>query len=250
MNAPSPSDQDLHLDLPPGQVAEAAAALARDGHVRIGNVFAEKTAQALHDHLASEVEWWRAVNRGDQTWDLGPESLAALTGEREREFLAHVHQGARDGFQFLFDSARVADAPEDRRARGLLLDRLVEAMNHPTSLTTFRALTGDPRVQLVDGQATRYLPGHFLTAHDDGNAGKNRIAAWVLGLTPQWRTDWGGLLQFHAANGDVTRALLPSFNAIHLFRVPQVHSVSLVAPFAAAPRYAVTGWLRWQGDEG
>ena len=246
MNAPLPSDDALRLVLPPPRIAEAADALARDGHVRIAGIFAEETARALHRHLESEVEWWRAVNRGEKTWDLGPDSLAALTGEREQEFLSHVHQGARDGFQFLFDSVRVADTGRERLARGLLLDRLVEAMNHPASLATLRALTGDPRASLVDGQATRYLPGHFLTAHDDGNAGKNRIAAWVLGLTPQWRTDWGGLLQFHAANGDVARALLPSFNAIHLFRVPQLHSVSLVAPFAGAPRYAVTGWVRWQ----
>ncbi|HMO67138.1 MAG TPA: 2OG-Fe(II) oxygenase family protein [Novosphingobium sp.] len=196
--------------------------------------------------MASEVEWWRAVNQQDRTWDLGPQALAALSGDKEREFLAMVHAGARHGFQFLFDAVRVSDLAEERAARGLLLDRLVSALNHPASLATFASLVGDPRVALVDGQATRYLPGHFLTAHDDGNAGKNRIAAWVLSLTPGWRTDWGGLLQFHDAGGDLAHALMPRFNAIHLFRVPQVHSVSLVAPFAAGPRLSVTGWLRWR----
>jgi Rps23 Pro-64 3,4-dihydroxylase Tpa1-like proline 4-hydroxylase len=43
---------------------------------------------------------------------------------------------------------------------------------------------------------------------------------------------------------DVTFGLSPRFNALHLFKVPQRHSVSLVAPFAGAPRLSITGWLR------
>jgi Rps23 Pro-64 3,4-dihydroxylase Tpa1-like proline 4-hydroxylase len=108
----------------------------------------------------------------------------------------------------------------------------------------FRKITGAPNIRVVDGQATRYLPGHFLTSHDDGIDGQDRIAAYVINLTRDWRTDWGGLLQFHNAGGDVPLALKPGFNTIHLFRVPQMHSVSYVAPFAGAPRYAITGWLR------
>lgn len=65
-----------------------------------------------------------------------------------------------------------------------------------------------------------------------------------MNLTPRWRTEWGGLLQFHDARGDLSHALAPAYNAIHVFTVPQLHSVSYVAPFAGAPRFAITGWLR------
>jgi Rps23 Pro-64 3,4-dihydroxylase Tpa1-like proline 4-hydroxylase len=71
-----------------------------------------------------------------------------------------------------------------------------------------------------------------------------RRAAYVLNLTPEWRPDWGGLLQFYDAMGNVSRAFTPGFNVLNIFRVPQPHSVSWVTPLAAAPRYAVTGWLR------
>lgn len=237
-------DESLRLSLPTDRLSAAAAAFARDGHVRVEPAFAPDVAHALHDHLAGEIAWWRAVNRGEQTWDMGPEAIASLQGDKETEFLALVHRGAREGFQFLFDSLRVSDDPAERTQRALLADRLVDGLNHPTSLETFRAITGHSAARMVDGQATRYLPGHFLTGHDDDVDGKGRIAAWVLNLTPRWRTEWGGLLQFHDQYGDISRALAPRFNALHLFRVPQLHSVSLVAPFAAAPRYAFTGWLR------
>jgi SM-20-related protein len=29
-----------------------------------------------------------------------------------------------------------------------------------------------------------------------------------------------------------------------IFKVPRQHSVGFVAPFAAAPRHSITGWLR------
>ena len=49
---------------------------------------------------------------------------------------------------------------------------------------------------------------------------------------------------FHDGEGDVRRGLLPRFNCLNLFAVPQPHSVSLVAPWAGHVRISVTGWLR------
>ena len=100
---------------------------------------------------------------------------------------------------------------------------------------------------MVDGQATRFLPGHFLTGHDDNDFNLGRVAAYVVGLTPHWRTEWGGLLQFHAEDGDVERGLAPKFNTMNVFTVPRLHSVSQVTEFAGAPRLSVTGWLRRPG---
>jgi SM-20-related protein len=107
-----------------------------------------------------------------------------------------------------------------------------------------RVVTGKKGIDFADAQATAYGPGHFLTAHDDEVAGKQRHAAYVFNLTPVWRVDWGGLLLFHGADGHVSRGFTPSFNALNIFAVPQPHSVSMVAPFAANRRYSVTGWLR------
>ena len=93
-------------------------------------------------------------------------------------------------------------------------------------------------------EATRYGPGHFLTAHNDNIAGKNCLAAYVINMTPFWRADWGGNLLFLGKEGHVEEGYVPCFNALNLFRVPQVHMVSHVAPFANARRYSITGWLR------
>lgn len=237
-------DADLRLTLSDEQIENSASSYARSGIIRIADLFDPDVAEALHWHLDTELPWTRTINQGENAWDLSPEAIIAMDGASEAELIAAVHKSARDGFQFMFDSLIISNDAHERAVRGLLIDQLLDALNHPTSLETFRAITGAPDIRIVDGQATRYLPGHFLTSHDDGIDGQGRIAAYVINLTKDWRTDWGGMLQFHNAGGDIPLALKPGFNTIHLFRVPQMHSVSYVTPFAVLPRYSITGWLR------
>jgi SM-20-related protein len=244
-------DPQLHLPvgafslrLPSAQLVQAAAQFRTAGRARITGVYPPAVAEALHHHLDRELPWSRAVNQGTQVWDIPPEGIAAMTTSDEAALIQAAHRAARDEFQFLFDTVRVPDEAAERSERGLLLDRLIDALNLPDSLETLRKLTSLDEIGRVDGQATRYLPGHFLTEHDDDVADKGRVAAYVLSLSPHWKIAWGGLLQFHGEDGDIDHAFAPQFNALHVFRVPQRHSVSLVAPFAAAPRYSVTGWLR------
>ena len=231
---------------------DAAIARARDhyrrhGFVRLEPAVAPADAEALFAWLTGEAEWWRVLNQGeDKVFELGPEAQAALEADpaRAEALEAAIRKGARDGFQFIYDTVRTADSQSERQARGWPVDQLVEALNSERWLALFRHITGADDAVMVDGQATRYLPGHFLTAHSDEVEGKGRRAAYVLGLTPSWRVEWGGLLMFHGADGDVARALMPRFNTITLFSVPNLHSVSSVAAAAGGPRFSVTGWLR------
>lgn len=234
---------DFHPAPSPGQIAEAARAFARNGRIRIPDFLQHGAAEALHAFLQA-APWWRTFNQGERTWDLGPESIEVLTPEQASQLEQAIHEGARKGFQYVYETVRVSEQSSERSERGFPVDRLLEAMNTTPALEMWRELTGDPDVGLVDGQATRYLPGHFLTRHDDDVEGKNRVAAYVLNLSLEWAPEWGGLLQFHDAAGEVTGAMVPGFNVLNLFRVPQSHSVSIVAPFAPAPRYSITGWIR------
>jgi Rps23 Pro-64 3,4-dihydroxylase Tpa1-like proline 4-hydroxylase len=117
-------------------------------------------------------------------------------------------------------------------------------MRSESMLDLLRAVTGYEGLTFTDGQTTAYDHGDFLTGHDDAVAGKNRLAAYVYGLTPYWRIEYGGLLLFHGANDRTATAEVPRFNSLDLFKVPRQHSVSTVTPSAPHRRFAVTGWLR------
>lgn len=124
------------------------------------------------------------------------------------------------------------------------LAELYTLFNSDPWLEFARRLTGDERIAHVDAMATRFGPGQFLNGHNDHHEKAGRLYAYVLNLCPRWRAEWGGLLLFKDDAGEVIEAFTPGFNVLNVFRVPQAHAVSMVTPFAGAPRLSVTGWWR------
>jgi len=228
--------------------ATLAEAYDRDGRLQIPNFLRHDGALALYRQLAESHEWRLAVNRGEQTEDLDPATVAGWTTEQQADLDRTVVEAGRHEFQFRYKTIRL---PEYGGAPGQapppLLKAFVDFLSSEGMIEFMRAVTGAQDIGFADGHASRYEAGHFLTAHDDTNVGFGRRAAYVLNLTPQWRPDWGGLLLFYDERGNVIRGFTPAFNVLNIFRVPQPHSVSWVTPLAGAPRYAVTGWLRTGG---
>ena len=231
--------------LNPALDADALAArFAAEGRLHIPDFLGQASAEGLLANLRQRQDWALIVNQDDKSFDLDRKAQAALSDEQRQALDQAVHAGARYGFQFLYEAIRVPDAEEERQAMDDPLAGFASFLSSPPVVDFLRRVTGKAAIDFADAQATAYGPGHFLTAHDDEVAGKQRHAAYVFNLTPTWRVDWGGLLLFHGPDGHVARGFTPSFNALNLFAVPQPHSVSLVAPFAANRRYSVTGWLR------
>jgi Rps23 Pro-64 3,4-dihydroxylase Tpa1-like proline 4-hydroxylase len=217
---------------------------AEEGRVQIRDFLDQGCAEAFFQSLRARDDWALIVNQDDKSFDLDRQAQAALSGEQRLALDEAVYAGARYGFQYRYEAIRVPDGEADRGKLGDPLARLASFLASGPARDFLRAVTGKPAIDFADAQGTAYGPGHFLTAHDDEVEGKQRHAAYVFNLTPAWRVDWGGLLLFHGADGNVERGFTPSFNVLNIFAVPQPHSVSLVAPFAASRRYSVTGWLR------
>jgi SM-20-related protein len=227
-------------------LAELSDAYRRTGRVRINEFLLEEDAAALRSHLAAREDWRQVVNSGDKVFELDRATRAAMTEEQRASLDDAVAAGARDGFQYRFESIRVPDGRVARAAVGAdpVGSFAIWLSNNP-ALALLRAVTGASDAQFVDAQATAYAPGDLLTAHDDNVAGKQRRAAYVFGLSPGWRPEWGGLLLFHGAQATI-EGEAPGFNTFDLFAVPQAHSVSQVTAAAPYRRYSVTGWLRAQ----
>jgi len=216
--------------------------LARTGRAQIDGVLAPADAQALYE-AATTADYNVVTRRGSGHVDLPAAWLASLEPRRKQALGQAVQVSAQGDFQYLYDNHPIHDLVQDGRAAPVWRDVLA-FLNGEAFLGLMREVTGEARIALADAQLTRYRAGHFLTEHDDHAEGKNRFFAYVLNLTPVWRIEWGGLLAFHGADGNVAEAFTPRFNTLNLLRVPTPHSVTQVALSAGADRISVTGWLR------
>lgn len=232
------------ITLRAGLRAEAyAAAYARDGVVQIEGLFPPQLADQLSTVLERATPW--SLVHSSDTGDhqiLEPAQLSSLQPAELQARLKAVTERASNGFAYLYLVYPMIDAYLDGRDPGHPLRDLTEFLNSPEFMQFVHEVTGEPVVK-VDAQATCYRPGHFLTQHDDRGVGERR-AAYTIGLTRTWRPDWGGQLLFHGPEGDVWRGHAPRHNVLTLFKVPMLHSVAPVAPYAAAPRLTIAGWLR------
>ena len=214
------------------------------GHLHIADFLEPSDAEQLLVFLKCSELWKLVLNSEENLFELDRKTQSELTPEQRQQLDEAVYAKARYGFQFRYETIRVPDAEAERVASATILDDFARFISDDPVLSFFQTVVGDSTITFADAQATAYGPNHFLNAHDDGVSGKNRKAAFVMNLSRNWSVDWGGLLIFHEPDNPEVQALVPSFNSINLFAVPQQHSVSMVAPFVPRRRYSVTGWLR------
>ncbi|ROT93888.1 hypothetical protein EB810_12360 [Altererythrobacter sp. FM1] len=214
------------------------------GMVSIPEFLSVAMAQRLSDELGSAADWLEIFRAGEQVYEMPHSTYLALNGAQRTILRNKVEDAARDGLQYRYRAIRVSDDAAVRVRRGRVLDKFAEFMNSPEILGFFRKLVDRPDVRFVDAQATDFRAGDFLTTHDDGVEGKDRVAAYVYSLTTRWQPDWGGLLVME--DGNEFSGFVPDFNSLRIFSVPCAHHVSYVAPWVDERRISVTGWLRTQ----
>lgn len=214
------------------------------GRVQIPDVLDPSFAETLHQRLADWKRWGLVTRIGGQHRNFDSAEMEKLDAERLRAFHQLVAADTRSGFQYLYDRHPVYDVGFDNPFVDPILIQARELLQSEAFLDLARSITGMRSIAFADGQMTRYRRGQFLTLHDDLAEGKHRLAAYVLGLTPDWATDYGGQLQFLNRHGDVEDVFIPGFNVLSVFKVPSLHQVTTVAAHVSHSRLSITGWLR------
>lgn len=232
----------LSPDLDVEALARAFAAGGRRLHIPA--VLSSDSAEAVAGALEAETRWKTTVAAGGAFLELPLNGRVAEDPGKQ----AWLDEAAVDGSspltQYIFDTRRLSAAAGPDETRGDAADAVPGFLNGPEFLAFARAVTGDDRIDLADAQASRYRPGHVLTAHNDVSPGKNRLYGYVLNFSRDWRADWGGNLVFHGDDGHIEQGWVPAFNALNLFVVPTRHAVTQVASFAPRDRFSIVGWLR------
>jgi SM-20-related protein len=216
--------------------------LLQHTRVQIPDFLQPGAAETLHRCLRDDIPFALAERSGGSSHTIDAGTYAAMNEAARQALLSKAYARARSEFQFSYDSYMIVRAMKEGWAPNPL-HTVLEFLNSPEFLMFARRLTGEPTVNRVSAQGTRYRAGQFLTRHQDREDNENRVCAFVINLSKNWDSDWGGLLQFHDGADRLVDSFVPYWNTLSLFRVPQSHTVSLVAPWAGADRLAITGWF-------
>lgn len=237
VRAPEQSfDLDVSLE------AEALAVLFKEKHrLLVPRVLRVADAEALYGFLASQTSWGMTF-RGDPELRqrVSPRDYRSFDSAHTREILDIAYSRRSVERSHLFSALELEDVV---RSGGeiSLLDRFAEFLNSAVFIGFLRTITGTPEIKYVDLVATRYDPWHFYSFHFDRRSDREITGALVFNLSPVWMPQWGGLLRFRDARKQVVDTFFPRFNSMSIFLASEEHSVSMVAPFAGEPRYAIGG---------
>lgn len=218
--------------------------LLQHSRVQIPDFLQTDAADELHACLRDEVRW-ETAQRTDATLAPGQPHSPAPGSAEDAAMLQAVRERALAGFEFYFDRYRMIDARRDGIDPDLVLHVVVDFLNSEEFLAFARYITGDDAIQMVSAIGARYRSGHFLRLHNDKQDDEQRTHAYVINLSRDWLADWGGLLEFVDPSGkQVLQTFTPHWNSLSLFKVPQLHQVTPVNPWARSPRLSITGWFR------
>jgi len=171
--------------------------------------------------------------------------LASIEPRALEEIERQICSEAASGFQYRYFNYPILDAYLQKWPNEVpLLHAFMDFINSQPWLAMIRTITGMPQLVKCDAQASLYAADCFLHRHSDAQSQEGWRIAYVLGMTRDWRPEYGGTLQFLDDYGNTTLGLLPRFNTLNLFAVPRWHMVTHVPPYAPRERYSITGWFR------
>ena len=191
---------------PKHDLASLNQSLQEKGRLQVPDFFTPETAEYLHKLLVENKHWYMAYNDGSNFYESSMEQLQALSPANRQKFMNGIYHRARTQFQYVFYQYYITQAIELNEQPGDPMHQMHEFMNSSDVLNFMRKLTGEAAIRKADSYASMYLPGHFLTTHDDRHDKHDRVAAYVFSMNKVWEKDWGGHLAFFDDNGNINDA--------------------------------------------
>jgi len=202
------------------------------------------SADYIFEEINTRVPWHLLFNEGAEHHSIPPAKYGSLSHEEAVGVHRFAINGAREGFQFLYEGYPLYDNVSKGVNPDFPLNAFHNFLQGKEIRNFIKAVAGISVPFHAYSQITAFGPGHFLNYHTDRNDAEKRLLAYVFNFTKGWKADWGGALHFLDADGKIEKTLNPGFNSLSIFSVPRDHFVHHVAPFAKRKRYAISGWFR------
>ncbi|MBE1298866.1 MAG: hypothetical protein GJ680_03005 [Alteromonadaceae bacterium] len=219
------------------------AAARRDyrdfGWARITDILSNPFAEKVIQNIVKNVEFKNTFMLGEERLGFSDNELANLTGEKRQALFSQINKQASEGKGFVYGQVPLAaDTLSDTHQA---LKTLLQWINEEDTVDMFKDITGLSQMAFAKCQVARFSQGQFLLKNTLKAENKNSQLGFILDLTPDWDTDWGGLLQLHSTNDMPASAFTPQFNSMIIFNASSAYSVTYLAPFIKYYKYCVMG---------
>lgn len=220
------------------------------GRVRLRNFLSPTSADALYQHLHRNACWNTFFVLDGQVMRTTADPSRAP--EMDERSLQHAYEGVHLGHAYAHDATSLF--PEDTQEQVVdstdtldpVLSDFRQFLRSQPFLELARRVIGCAELRSAHAVATRFRRGHFMSFHSAISqfdpTGK-RKAVFFLNLTPEWKPERGGLMEFRSKIPDVVEAYVPCFNTLDVISFPQGYWISQVAAFAQDPMLAISGRL-------
>ncbi len=202
---------------------------ARHGRIRLEGAISAEDAQTVHQALEQQTPWELQLVGRDGPEVINRHELNRLPETDIQQRLQEAAERAQTGLSYL----RLGYRPTGDDA----LTPVATLVRSAEFAAFCESLTGLSGLELESLAAVCYRPGDFFTRHTDQAA---RLC-FEWSFTEGWRPDWGGQMLFHGPSGDIEGGIMPRMNDLALFTGDQPRSIASVAPYAAGPRFSLTG---------
>lgn len=238
----------LFFDVTPDKIAAAREHWKQHGWCVVPEFCFPDVAQRMRDYLLSHLmprtEWYHASQHGyapgTHYVQAVPKNLPQIVENRKKA-------GERTGKCLHYSFTRTMQGPDTTNRT---FRQFYDMVGNERFLKVVREITGLPVHRIETLFASKYETGDFLDAHTDA-ADPSRQLAFVLNLSTDWKTEYGGNLVVDSnKRPDGTRppatTVTPAFNSLAMFQVTdggRLHYVSQVTDATDDTRLAVSGWL-------
>ncbi len=217
------------------------------GYVVIRNLLREEVAEAAFESLKNAVPWefhYRAFKSGGKVGIIDPKTFAGMSEKEVLKLVPKIATLKDNDCTFAYCRYTIPTVLQDASEDTQVLTEIYRYFNSPEYLTLMGEITGDNSGREVSAWASRYDRHHHLSIHMDESPGQGRIAAHVLGLSKNWKKEWEGNFAFCNSKGKPVHKVPPQFNTLIMFKVPRLHLVTQVKPYAGDSRYSLFGWYK------
>ena len=219
----------------------------KTGVTVVDNWLDADTAEAIHKCLCEEVPWYVYTSLGIDTQDIPEADWNAMPPD-ERERLTpelpttYTHFRSKTPFVTIQNRFAIKRCLDKGEFVPPLLEETLRELNDEPYLERLRQLVGDDDVHGVSCAASWYKPGHFVTAHKDH--ADNKFASHLIGLSRDWKENWGGRFTTCDNWGMVKNSVVPKFNSLILAKPQILHYVTQVTQDAGSHRLTLYGWAQ------